>query len=56
MQGSKSIVEDVVGKDREDSAAEPNKATSKSASAEETVKVNTSYALLSLCTNKSSIF
>ena len=55
VQVSKSIVEDVVGKDREDatakSKAETNKAPSKSAVAEELVKVNTSQALLSLCTN-----
>ena len=51
MQGCKNVVEDVVGKDREDAADDPKKDTSKSASVEETGKVNTFEALLSFCSN-----
>ena len=53
VQGSNPIAEDVVGKDKEGSGAktkaEIKKSPSKSATAHETVKVNTSSALLSLC-------
>ena len=56
VQGSNPIAEDVVGKEKEDSRAktkaEMKNSPSKNAAAQETLKVNTSSALLPLCNGK----
>ena len=55
MQGSNPIAEDVVGKEEDSrvkTKAEKKNAPSKNAAAQETLKVNTSSAILQQCNGK----